>query len=504
MVEFIDEARKEGISFILTRHENTAAFAAGVTGQLTGTPGVCVSTLGPGAANMATGIANAWMDRDPLIAVTGQIATTRRATATHQVMDINSFYRPIVKWSVTVEPGSVGDCVIKALRIALSERPGPVHLCLPSNLAKAEASPPSQGFKPRAKNPPLNGAPLEAVDRAVDILRKCSRPVILAGIGALRAGAGAELVRLAEHIGAPVVVAPKAKGIIPEDHPLFAGVLEMLGDEVVLKLVASADCIVACGLDVVELDKSWNFECPVIHIDALPNTDEFYRAEEELVGHIGLTLAAINERIGQAAKWSVDTIARHRSELFNLIRRRGQGMAPWQVVDAVREITPRDTIASCDVGAHKFLMGQLWTTYSPNSFLVSNGLSSMGYGLPAAMAAQLAYPDRHVVTVIGDGGFGMYMGELETAARLGLGLLVVVMCDRYLSLIAMSQERRGLPNYGVSFSEVDLAKVAEGLGARGVVAETPEHVRKAVGRWLEDRQLTLVQAMVDPTAYRLK
>ncbi|MGB9866872.1 MAG: thiamine pyrophosphate-binding protein [Bacillota bacterium] len=503
VVEFLDEARKEGIQFILTRHENAAAFAAGVTGQLTGIPGVCVSTLGPGAANMATGIANAWMDRDPLIAITGQITITRAAIATHQVMDLNAFYRPIVKWSVTVEPASAGDIALKAVRTALCERPGPVHLCLPSNLAKAEAKAPSHCSRVRPRDL-MSGAPAEAVSRAAHLIGRSNRPVVLAGIGALRANAGKELARFAEQIQAPVVVAPKAKGIIGEDHPLFAGVLEMLGDELVLRLIESADCIVCCGLDVVELDKPWTFGAPVVHVDALPNVDEFYHAEEELVGHIGLTLGALREAVGPAAKWPIESIAEHSKQLCGLVRRKAQGMAPWEVVDVVRRMAPKDTIASCDVGAHKFLMGQLWTTYLPNSFLVSNGLSSMGYGLPAAMAAQLVYPDRHVVAVIGDGGFGMYVGELETAARLGLGLLVVVMCDGCLSLIAMSQERRGLPHYGVSLKGVDLSKVAEGLGAKGMVAETPQQVESAVAQWLEHRQLTLVQAIVDPSAYRLR
>ena len=503
VVEFMDEARKEGISFILTRHENAAAFAAGVTGQLTGAPGVCVSTLGPGATNMATGVANAWMDRDPLIAITGQISTSRRDIATHQVMDVNAFYRPITKWSVTLEPGSAAQVMLKCLRIATADRPGPVHVCIPSNIAKADAGPAvEESLCKWLTDQPVPSS--EAIARAARAISFARRPVIAAGMGVVRSGASGEFVRFAERLGAPVVVAPKAKGAIPEDHPLFAGVLEMLGDAVVLRLVDSADLIIACGLDVVELDKPWGFRAPVIHVDTLPNADEYYRAHVEVVGDLHQTLAALGERVERAAGWTMDELEDVRRELNDLISRRGGCMTPLDAVRLIRAKVPRDAIATCDVGAHKFLMGQAWTTYSPNTFLVSNGLSSMGYGIPAAIAAQMLFPERPVVAVVGDGGFGMYMGEIETAVRLGLRMLVVVMSDEHLSLIAMGQEKRGLPQYGVSFTRSDLARVAEGLGAAGYIAEDLRQLDACVDKWLSDRRLTVIQANVDPQAYRLR
>jgi acetolactate synthase-1/2/3 large subunit len=503
VVEFINALKQADIPFLLTKHENTAAFAAGVTGEILGIPGVCVATIGPGATNMATGVTNAWMDRDPVIAITGQIATPQYNVATHQVLDSVAFYRPVTKWSASVHPGSAAETLHKAIRIATSERSGPVHLTLSSDLAKAEA-----GGKFPTTSPVRTylgmGAPCkESLSKAKGMIAAAGRPIIFAGLGVLRANAGDGLVGLAEKLGAPVIVMPKAKGVIPEDHPLFAGVFEMLGDKLVLEMGGRADLIVACGLDVVEFDKPWNFQAPVVHVDALPNRDEFYPAEVELVGHPAIALSALAEELPSRRAWTAQEISSHRRDLLELITRAGSGMASHQVVAAARKILPKETVATCDVGAHKFLVGQLWTTYAPRSFFMSNGLSAMGYGFPAAMAAQLAWPDKPVVAFLGDGGFAMYMAELETARRLNLPLIVVVLCDGALSLIAMSQERRGLPHHAVDFANPDIAKVAEAFGADGKVCETASEVETAIASAWSSRRLTVIQAIVDAGPYRV-
>ena len=503
VVELMNALKEAGIPFLLTKHENTAAFAAGVTGEILGIPGVCVATIGPGATNMATGVTNAWLDRDPVIAITGQIAAPRYNVATHQVLDSVAFYKPVTKWSTCVHPGSAAETLHKAIRIATSERPGPVHLSLSSDLAKAEAGGNCSTISPVRTYVGMGAPCKESLSKATGMIAAAGRPIIFAGLGVLRANAGDRLVGLAEKLGAPVIVMPKAKGVIQEDHPLFAGVFEMLGDKLVLEFAAKADLIVACGLDVVEFDKPWNFQAPVIHVDGLPNSDEFYPAEVELVGHPATALSALAEQLPCRRAWSEHELSAHRRDLLELITRAGTGMASHQVVSAARRILPKGTVATCDVGAHKFLVGQLWTTYAPKSFFMSNGLSAMGYGFPAAMAAQLAWPDKPVVTFLGDGGFAMYMAELETAGRLKLPLIIVVLCDDTLSLIAMSQERRGLPYNAVDFANPDIAKVAEAFGADGKVCETVSKVEKAIISAWTNRRLTVVQAIVDPGPYRI-
>jgi len=503
VVELMNALKEADIRFLLTKHENTAAFAAGVTGEILGIPGVCIATIGPGATNMATGVANAWMDRDPLIAITGQIASPRYNTATHQVLDSVAFYRPITKWSAWLNPGSAAETLHKAIRVATSERPGSVHLTLSSDLAKAEAGGKFPTTSPVRTYAGMGAPSFESLSKAKEMVASAARPIIFAGLGVLRAGAGDSLVRLAEKLSAPVIVMPKAKGVIPEDHPLFAGVFEMLGDRLVLEFAAQADLIVACGLDVVEFDKPWNFSAPVVHIDALPNSDEFYPAVIELVGHPAIAVSVLAEQLPSRRAWTAEEISAHRRDLLGLITRAGSGMTSHQVVSAARKILPKETLATCDVGAHKFLVGQLWTTYAPKSFFMSNGLSAMGYGFPAAMAAQLAWPDKPVVAFLGDGGFAMYMAELETAQRLKLPLIIVVLCDGALSLIAMSQERRGLPNYAVTFANPDIAKVAEAFGADGKVCETASEVEQAIASARTKRRLTVIQAVIDPGPYRV-
>ena len=503
VVELMNALKEATIPFLLTKHENTAAFAAGVTGEILGIPGVCIATIGPGATNMATGVTNAWMDRDPVIAITGQIASSRYNTATHQVLDSVAFYRRITKWSTWINPGSAAETLHKAIRIATSERPGPVHLTLSSDLAKAEAGGKFPTTSPVRTYAGMGAPSVESLAKAKEMIASAGQPIIFAGLGVLRAHAGDGLVRLAEKLSAPVIVMPKAKGVIPENHPLFAGVFEMLGDKLVLEFGARTDLIVACGLDVVEFDKPWNFSAPVLHIDALPNSDEFYPAEIELVGHLAKALSALAEQLPSRRTWTAPEISAHRRDLLELITRAGAGMASHEVVSAARRILPKETVATCDVGVHKFLVGQLWTTYAPKSFFMSNGLSAMGYGFPAAMAAQLAWPDKPVVAFLGDGGFAMYMAELETARRLKLPLIIVVLCDGALSLIAMSQERRGLPHNAVEFANPDIAKVAEAFGADGKVCETVSEVEKAITSAWTSRRLTVIQAVVDPGPYRV-
>jgi acetolactate synthase I/II/III large subunit len=503
VVELMNALKETGIPFLLTKHENTAAFAAGVTGEILGIPGVCIATIGPGATNMATGVTNAWMDRDPVIAITGQIAASRYNVATHQVLDSVAFYRPITKWSAWIHPGFAAATLHRAIRIATSERPGPVHLALSSDLAKAETDGKYPTSSPISTYAGLGAPSEESLLKATKMIALAGRPIIFAGFGVVRANAGDTVVHLAEKLNAPVIVMPKAKGVMPEDHPLFAGVFEMLGDKLVLELGAQADLIIACGLDVVEFDKPWNFSAPVVHVDALPNSDQFYPAEVELVGHLATALSAITEQLPSRRTWTEYEISSHRQDLLELITRPGAGMAAHQVVSAARKILPQETVATCDVGAHKFLVGQMWTTYTPKSFFMSNGLSAMGYGFPAAMAAQLAWPDKPVVAFLGDGGFAMYMAELETAWRLQLPLIVVVLCDGALSLIAMAQERRGLAYNAVSFSNPDMAKVAEAFGANGHVCETVSEVENAITSAWTGRSLTVVQAIVDPGPYRI-
>jgi acetolactate synthase-1/2/3 large subunit len=496
VAHLIEALRQEEIPFVLTRHEATAAFLAASWGELSGQPGVCVSTLGPGATNLLSGVAHAYLDRCPMIAITAQLATDRQIRATHQHLDLTTLYRPVTKASIKVATDNAAMAVEQALYLATTERPGPVHLEIPSNVASQPHTGQSRGV--RFGNVGAPSAP--SVDQAATLLAAARRPAILVGIGAVRCESSRALVKLAEALGAPVVATPKAKGIFPEDHPLSAGVMDMTGEAVVNALLQEADLLLAAGFDVVELIKPWAFEAPVIHLDTIANSDQLYEARLEVVGNIAAALEDL-ARSAKPASWPADRVAEHRRRLRAALVPRTDGLAPHTVMEIVRATLPRDGVVASDVGAHKILLGQVWTTYEPRTYLVSNGLSAMGTGLPSALAAKLLWPHRPAVAIVGDGGLGMYLGEIETAVRLGVSLPIVVLVDGTLSLIKLGQVQRGYQPSGVDFQNPRLAEMAECFGAMGMRVESAAQTRSAIERALENKGVTLIEAIVNPRAY---
>ena len=285
----------------------------------------------------------------------------------------------------------------------------------------------------------------------------------MVGLSALRAGAAEEVRALARATGAVVATLPKAKGVFPEDDPRFVGTLEMVGDDIVVEFLKGADVVVAAGVDVVEFDKPWRLPAPVIQVEAIEVDTTYLRSEVLLVGDIATSLAALAPD-RQATGWSGDAITAHRRQLDAFVRTSGAPLQTWQVVRAVRAALPPGAIAASDVGAHKMVVGQAWGAYEPLTFFMANGLSSMGYSVPLAAAARLVRADRAAVSFVGDGGLAMYLGELETLARLGLDLLVVVLADGTLELIRRAQTRRKVPYVGTSFGNPDFNALGNAFG----------------------------------------
>lgn len=501
-VEFLEAARRAGFDFVLGRREATAGLMAQAYGQLTGLPGVCLSTLGPGSSNLVNPVANAWLDRVPLLAFSGQIETRREPFFTHQVLDHNRLFSPICKWATAIQPHTAATVMRKAIRVALAERPGSVHITTAADVVGAEAKDDEIALPPFAAHefPLAYGAGL---DEARARIRGAARPIILAGIAAARAGATAALVRLAESLGCPVVAAPMAKGVFPEDHPLFAGTLDMACNATMWDLLRRADLLLAAGFDAVELIKPWDLKVQTLHIDATPNVDQIYRAEIELVGPIAAILDQLAPQPGAATRWSEADIARHRETLR---RKYYEGrvagkLNPTDVVDIVRRALPRDAIASTDVGSHKLLVGQGWTTYTPRTLLMTNGLSSMGYSLPAAIAAKIVHRERAAVCFTGDGGLAMVQGELRLASSLGLDPLIVVFCDGSLNRIEIKQTRRGYPGWGTRIGDTDWAKLAESMGCDGLAIDSEAALERALAQpRAKDRPL-VIGATIDPSQY---
>lgn len=500
VVVLIDALEQRGVRFVLTHHENTAAFMACGFGELTGRPGVCVATLGPGATNMATGVASAYLERAPVLAFTGDLAAGAAPGTTHQRLDLVAMYAPIAKRSVRLTRENAISETEDAVAECLAERPGPVHLAIPADVASLDVGDvvPQARARPRRRAATIDMA---VVAKARERIGRSRRPAIIAGIGAIRADGSKAITALAHRLGSPVTVPPKAKGLLSEDDPLFAGVLEMAGDDLVVDFLKSADLLLVAGLDVVELDKPWRLEAPIIHIDGFPNDDRYYDADIEHVGPIAQILAALAEGAARSG-WSEAELAAHRAHLASFVRPQGARLQPWQVVDAVRQCLPRTAIAASDVGAHKMLVGQAWRTYAPRSFFMANGLSSMGYGIPVAMAARLALPDQPAVAFVGDGGISMYLGEIETAVRLGLDLLIVVFVDDSLELIRRSQIRRSIRPIGTSFANPDFEALARSYGAIGYRASSKADLDRALQRALESGGVRILAAEIDGDDYR--
>jgi len=503
-VEFLEAARREGMRFVLGTREGTAGLMAEAYGQLTGRPGVCLSTLGPGSTNLVNAVAGAYLDRVPMLAISGQIERKREPYFTHQVVDHNRLFSPISKWVTALQPDTVATVMRKALRIACAERPGPVHITTAGDVVGAEATDREIGLPPmRALRTPQLFSTGAAEADPVKRLKSARRPAILAGISAARSGASTSLVRLAETIGAPVVVAPMAKGVMPEDHPLYAGTLDMACNKFVWDFLKGADLLLAVGFDAVELVKPWTLSMPIVHIDTIPNTDQIYRAELEIVGDIPGILDAIAAASGSLERWSAAEVAAHRARLKALYYagRVNARLNPTDVVDAVRSVMPRDTIVSTDVGSHKMLVGQGWTTYAPRALLMTNGLSSMGFSLPAAIAAKLVHPDRPVVCFVGDGGLAMVQGELRVAASLKIDPIVVVFCDNSLNRIELKQIARQYPSWGTVIEPTDIAMLARAMGCDGVEVDSAKALESVLaGARARDRPL-VIGAKIDPAQY---
>jgi acetolactate synthase-1/2/3 large subunit len=503
VIDVMEAVTRQGIAMVSAVREGTAAFMAEAAAMAGGRPGVCLSTLGPGSTAVLNGVAAATLDRVPVLAVSGQIESSREQFFTHQVVDHGRMFAPVSKLALRLDPGAVtsADTVIrKALRTAVAERPGAVHLTV---TADTWAMPAGGEVRLPPLAPAAASADVYGDDEPVRTLTAARRPVILAGIAALRSAAGPELVRLAELAGIPVVVSPMAKGVFPEDHPYFAGVLDMAGYRVVWDLLDGADLILAAGFDPVELISPWSVSTPVLHLDTVPNTDQVYPSAHELVGHVGALLGWLSARWTGEPRWDEAPVAAHRDRLRAAwLAGRAEGrLNPSDVVTIARQAAPAGTILATDVGSHKLMAGQAWQAAEPRTVLIPNGLSAMGFGVPAAIAARLTRPDRPVLALVGDGGFAMAATEMRIASSLGLPVTVVVFADNSLNRIELRQQSAGYPPTATRMDGMDLVALAEAVGCDGIRVDTPAALEQALAGLAARSRPLIVEARIDPAQY---
>jgi acetolactate synthase I/II/III large subunit len=500
ILDILDSLLGSPITFIPTRHEQGAAFMADAYGRLTGRAGVCLSTLGPGATNLATGVADANLDRAPLVAISGQAGRDRVHKESHQRVDIVETLRPLTKWNTHVETSAVVPEVIrKAFKLAEAEKPGACHIEVPEDVAAemVEGTPLSTE-RPRRPSPDRL-----ALQTAARLIEGASFPLIFAGNGVIRGGASQELRKFARSHGIPVVHTFMAKGSMPYDDDLSLLSAGLQARDYISCGFDKADLIIAVGYDPVEYaPKFWNPDRkkPIIHVDFTPaEVDSFYQPAVEVVADVREALELLNGLV-KGEKDPAPFLTLRRFILEQLEEGATDDsfpLKPQRILRDLRAHMGRDDILISDVGSHKLWIARTYPAYEPNTVLISNGFAAMGFALPAAISAKLVHPEKKVVAVSGDGGFLMNCQELETAQRLGLAVVNVIFRDGGYNLIQWKQQTHLGRESGVTFGNPDFVELARAFGAKGYRVDSARQLGPILAEAMAHPGPSIVDVPVD-------
>ena len=496
--------KSSSIKFILTRHEQGAAFMAEIYGRLTGQPAGCLGTLGPGATNLITGVADSNMDRAPMLVLTGQGASTRQHKESHQVMDVVAMFEPVTKWAHSIlHPNSIPEVIRKAIRLARTEKPGACHIELAEDIAEMDAT--TEVLQPQRYRRPV--ADDKAVDRAFAKISQAKRPIIIAGNGCIRKRASKQLRLFSEKTGIGVISTFMAKGCVDMDSPYCLYTIGLQSKDVVACAVEASDLVITLGYDMVEYHPYlWNPDGgkDVIHIDFLPaEIDADYHPEIEVIGDLAHALWMLNERV-DASGLSFDLAQQAATrrdmtaelELYKDDDTEGL-IKPQKVVWDVRQAMGPSDILLSDVGAHKMWIARHYQCHEPNTCLIPNGFCSMGFALPGAIAASLVHPQRKVLAICGDAGFLMNMQEMETAHRLNSNIVVMVWEDHAYGLIAWKQQSQFGRHTELSFGNPDWMQLASAFGWHGHFVDNSRDLRAALDAALDESGPSLMVVPID-------
>ncbi len=476
-------AESSKIKFILTRHEQGAAFMADVYGRLSGKVGVCLATLGPGATNLATGVANANMDRSRLLAITGQTDSYLLHKESHQNLNVVKMFEPITKWSWSIRNAkNIPEIVRRAFKIALTEKPGATHIELPQDVAKLDSDIPPIGSQEIFRSKPNS----KLIHEAVKIILEAKKPIIFVGNGCIREDASEQIRKFVQKTKICSINTFMGKGVIPDDYETHLQTIGIKDADHALQAVLEADVVISVGYDLVEYTpRMWNSELnkKIIHVDFTPSeVYTFYRPDVEIASDIGDAIDAISEELEKVQsenslldiyprKEIPDVFRKVRSEVLERIDTFKDEISypikPEKLVIDVRNTLNHDDILLSDVGSHKLWISKIYQTFEPNTCLVPNGFASMGFALPGAIAAKLVYPEKIIVAMTGDGGFLMNVQEIETAVRLQLPIIVIVWVDSDLNLISLKEKYEFGKSVFTKFENPDFVQLAESFGAIG-------------------------------------
>ena len=503
-LELMDALQASRIRFIETRHEQGASFMADVYGRLSGKAGVCLSTLGPGATNLLTGVVDANLDRAPLVAITGQASLNRRHKESHQSIDVISMFKPVTKWNASLPKAEViPEAVRKAFKIAQAEKPGATHLELPEDVAD-EPIGGNEKLEPLFVQGPILPEPSpNQVARAVETIERAQHPVLLVGNGVIRGRAHEEVRRFARRLQIPVLHTFMAKGALPDSDPFSLYTIGLQARDYAAVVMDQADVVVALGYDFVEYAPCfWNSNRTkrIVHVDVSPaEVDEHYIVEVGVLGDIRLSLDHIAEGLTPfPSAWAQSA----RRIVLDGFEAESSGEASWPVkpqylMRELRAVLQPDDQVICDVGAHKLWMARMFSCEVPNSCIISNGFAAMGIGVPGAIAAKLLHPERRVVAVTGDGGFLMNSQELETAVRLRLPLVILVWRDDGYGVIRWKQMVRFGRTASVDFGNPDFVRYAQSFGAAGYRVTEPSELRPILIEALKSAVPAIIDCPVD-------
>ncbi|MBO1927389.1 acetolactate synthase large subunit [Thiomicrorhabdus sp. 6S2-11] len=500
-LDLMDALLDSEINFITTRHEQGAAFMADVYGRLTGKPGVCLSTLGPGATNLVTGVADANMDNAPLVAIAGQAATTRMHKESHQVVDLVSMFKPITKYATQVlEPETIPEVIRKAFKLAQAEKPGATFIDLPENITEMDVN---ELPLPSSENR-LTFAHRELIAKAANLVSQAKNPLILVGNGAVRGRATSDIEHFVEQHKIPVVNTFMAKGVIPFYNPMAMGTAGLQKGDYENGGFAKADLVICVGFDMVEYHPHlWNpnRSHTIIHIDTKKaEVDKSYIPAVELIGNVGANLKALGNAIEKPiTETKIDFLLREAmiGEMNRCSRSDAWPMLPQKIIWDLRTAMKSDDIAISDVGAHKMWMARMFRCDKPNTCIISNGFAGMGIAVPGGVSAKLAYPNSGVVAVTGDAGFMMNSQEIETALRCNTPYVILIWNDSQYGLIEWKQQRRYGRSAYIDFKNPDFVAYAKSFGADAVRIEKAEQLLPTLQKALQNPTVTVIDCPVD-------
>ncbi len=501
-LDFLEALRKsEKIKLVLTRHEQGAAFMAATYGRLTGRMGVCLSTLGPGATNLVTGAAYAQLGAMPLLMIAGQKPIKKSKQGRFQIVDVVDLMRPLTKFSRQIVNGNnIPSLVREAFRLGTEERPGAVYLELPEDIAREDAD--DAIYAPSMVHIPEAG--MKYIQEAVALIRKAKRPILLIGAGANRKRIRDALNAFLEKTGIYFVNTQLGKGVVDERHPRFLGTAALSDTDYMHCAIDRADLIINVGHDVVE-KPPFIMEPEgrtVIHVNfSSAEVDRVYFPQVEIVGDIARSIEKMTTLASPSESWDFDYFGRAKTDVDKHIAESGDDprfpVIPQRFVADVREVMPSDGIIALDNGIYKVWFARNYKAHEANTVLLDNALATMGAGLPSAMAAKYFFPQKKVMAICGDGGFMMNSQEMETAVRLGLDLVVLILRDDAYGMIKWKQAGMGFPNWGLDFGNPDFVRYAEAYGARGVRVSSTASFKDILREALDSKGVTLIELPVD-------